>query len=385
MADLIQPGDTVAVADGTGSPSSLLRELRSTARRVGGLSLFLGWQFDFPVELPCCGVDDVITYMGGYALRPHVESKEVRYLPERLGHLPKVISQQVRPDVVLLSARYRGTDLVLGSEVSWIRGALQHARQILVQVNDQLPDATDGLPLPDDGRCVVVGTTDSGPVDVPTSTPGPDDRRIAEHLLQLIPRGAAIQYPPGRLGAAFLNALQVPVRVDSGLLTDGVVDLAERGLLIDPPIATYLVGTKRLYRWAHGRAVIHPVEHTHDPRRLLAYEAFIAVNTALEVDLDGQVNVQRLGGRALAGIGGQPDYATAAARSSEGASIIALPRRRRGRSTLVRRLSAPASLSRVDVQIIVTELGIADLRGLDDDERRHAIRGLWGDAAPTPF
>ena len=119
------------------------------------------------------------------------------------------------------------------------------------------------------------------------------------------------------------------------------------------------------------------MEHTHDGARLAGLP-FVAVNTALEVDAGGQINVEAVGGTAVGGIGGHPDFAQAAARSVEGLSVIALPSRRRGAPTLVERLSAPVSTLRGDVDVVVTELGVADLRGRGDAERAGVLAEAFG-------
>lgn len=173
-----------------------------------------------------------------------------------------------------------------------------------------------------------------------------------------------------------------PVHVDSGLLGDGVVDLDEAGLLASDPVATYLVGTRRLYAWADarghaGRPVLHGVEHTHDPVRLATEPPLVAVNTAVEIDLDGQVNVEGTARAVVGGIGGHPDYAAAATRSRRGLSVVALASTHRGTPTLVERLSRPVTTASHDVDVVVTEHGVADLRGLDREERRAALRAVW--------
>jgi acyl-CoA hydrolase len=116
---------------------------------------------------------------------------------------------------------------------------------------------------------------------------------------------------------------------------------------------------------------------THDPGRLNASGAFFAVNSALEIDELGNVNAQGFGADLTGGIGGMPDFAAAASRSPHGLSVIALPSERNGRSTLVEQLSAPVSVPRSLVEVVVTEHGIADLRGLADAERADALRALW--------
>ena len=156
-----------------------------------------------------------------------------------------------------------------------------------------------------------------------------------------------------------------------------MVDLDERGLVVGHPVTAYLAGGPRLYRWAHGRPLLHPIEYTHDLGRLSADPLF-AVNTAIEVDLDGQVNVEGTAASVLGGIGGHPDYAAAAARSVGGLSIVAVPTVHHGKPTLVARLSRPVSTPAHDVDVVVTERGLADLRGLSRPERQRALGDLWG-------
>jgi acyl-CoA hydrolase len=194
-------------------------------------------------------------------------------------------------------------------------------------------------------------------------------------LAPLVAESARLQVGPGPVATALLAELKVPVRIDTGMLPEAVADLARRGLLRGDPVATYLAGGPRLYDWADGRGILHPVEYTHDLGRLSG-EPLFAVNTAVGIDLDGQVNVEGTARAVLGGIGGHPDYAAAAARSVGGLSIIALPSRHRGRPTLVPSLSRPVSTPAHDVDMVVTERGAADLRGLSRPERRAALRDL---------
>jgi acyl-CoA hydrolase len=147
-------------------------------------------------------------------------------------------------------------------------------------------------------------------------------------------------------------------------------------LLVGLPLGAYVVGTNALYQWCHGRPIATRIERSHDLSYLSDLPLF-AINTALEIDLSGQVNVEGFGKTVVAGVGGHPDFAVAGSRACEGLSIVALPTRRGRHRTLVHTLSVPTSTSRSDIDVVVTELGIADLRGLDDDERRQAMITLW--------
>jgi acyl-CoA hydrolase len=231
-----------------------------------------------------------------------------------------------------------------------------------------------------DGVDITVALRSSAPpIEVPSRAPDAMDVAVAAQIVPLLSDGASVQYGPGPLAEAMLAALEGPVRIDSGIITDAVVALDERGLLRGTPTATYLSGTSTLYDWADGRQILSPIEHTHDTSRLVEANV-VAVNTALQIDLRGQVALEAPEGRA-AGIGGHADYAYAASRSRLGLSVIALPTARAGRSTLVERLELPVSTARSVVDVVVTELGRADLRGLSDRERSAAIRAVYSESA----
>jgi acyl-CoA hydrolase len=200
---------------------------------------------------------------------------------------------------------------------------------------------------------------------------------LADSVLRLVPDGARLQYGPGQLGTALLDRLSVPVHLDTGLLTDAVVDLDRRGLLAATPSATYLMGSEVLYDWADGKPILRGIDYTHDLSRLSRGVPLIAVNTAIELDPYGQVNVEGIGEKVIGGIGGHPDYCAAGAMSRGGLSIIAVPSSTNGRSPLVERLSRPASTPAHDVDVIVTESGHADLRGADWPQRMRMITELF--------
>jgi acyl-CoA hydrolase len=176
-----------------------------------------------------------------------------------------------------------------------------------------------------------------------------------------------------------LNRTTVSLQIDTGLLTDAVVDLDRRGLLAATPSATYLMGSNVLYDWADGKPILRGIEHTHDLSRLAHGEPFVAVNTAIELDSHGQVNVEGVGDKVVGGIGGHPDYCAAGAMSRGGLSIIAVPSMTNGRSPFVKQLTRPASTPAHDVDLIVTESGHADLRGADWSKRTHMITKLFSE------
>ncbi len=375
LTELIRSGMTIAWADGVGTPLTVAEELSNAVRQQSDVTLLLGWMPIAPDGLDLTAFARVVTLMGGYSLRRPIDEGQVQQLPVRMGAVPALLGRAMRPDLVVLAARRDDSGFSLTTEVSWLRSALLTGAQIAVVENPKAPRADRGRRL--SNQLNVVGTAGTAVPHYAWKTPTDIDRDIAERVLAHVSTGDRVQYAPGPLGAAVLSQLKVAVHIDSGILTDDVVELDQRGLLLGIPLGTYLAGTTVLYDWADGRPVLDGVECTHHPGRLAEGPPLIAINTALQVDLDGQVNVEGANHSALAGIGGQPDYAAAAATSVRGLSIIAVPTKRSGRSTLVERLDFPASTPSHDIDVLVTEHGSVDLRGLDRAHRRREIQALW--------
>jgi Acetyl-CoA hydrolase/transferase C-terminal domain len=377
LDELVHPGMRIALADGTGSPRALLPQLAGVAARLGDLRLLLGWMPYAEPELDARPFADARTLMSGWGLRTRIAAGEIASVPARMSAAAALLAGPLRPDLLLACLVRDDDGLRFGAEVSWMRGAVAAGVPVAAVVSRTAPHADAGPPLPEDA-VTVLGEVDDAPRDVAFPPPGEVERAIAANVAALIPSGARVQVGPGRLGAAVLGALQVPVRVDSGLLLEPVVDLDERGLLIDA-VGTYLVGTRRLYDWADGRGVLRPLEFTHDPNRLASADPapLIAVNTAVEIDMAGQVNVEGTADAVVGGVGGHPDYAEGATRSRDGLSVVAVASSHRGTSTLVERLSRPVTTASHDVEVVVTERGSVDLRGMDRAERSAALRSLW--------
>jgi acyl-CoA hydrolase len=381
LASHLRPGMSVALADGAGAPRRLAAALPEAARRVGGgIRLFTGWWLTKPLEHDSQAFGDVVTFMGGYGLAEGVAAGTVRYAPCRLSLVPRLVRSVFRPELLLASARPDGEGLSFCTEVSWMMAAVDAGAKVVAEVNEGLPLASRDATIP---AAQIAATLDAAarPAALPRGTTPDELRTIGERVAALIPKGASVQFGPGGVGHAMVEALQYPVKVDSGLLTDAVVDLDRRGLLERVEAATYAVGTDELYSWLDGRRVLVRAETSHDFGRL-AKAPLVAVNTALEVDMTGAVNIESVGGRPIAGVGGHPDYALAAALSPSGLSVIAVQATRHGRSTLVRSLSGPVSTARIDVDVVVTERGVADLRGLDDRGRERALIDAWGGEGP---
>jgi acyl-CoA hydrolase len=379
LRDLIRPGSRVALGDGYGAPRSVSAELSKVAGEVGGVRLLLGWVPTADADLDFTAFADVRAFMGGWGLRRAIDDGLVHYVPIRLGLIPTLLHGPLRPDVLVTSVVRVDGGFAWGSEVSWMRAAVDAGAVVAGVVQSAHPHADAGPALPVD-QVVIIGESDAPPISAAEPRDSPLHAVLAAQVAPLIPEGARLQIGPGPLGEAVLAGLTVPVEIDSGMLPAGVAGLDARGLLLGTASATYLSGGPDFFAWADGRPLLHPIEYTHDAGRLSNGTPLIAVNMAVEIDEQGQINVEGDKTSNLGGIGGHPDYAAAGARSVGGLSIIAVPSQHRGQSTLVPELSRPVSTPAHDVEIVVTEHGVADLRGLDRAERRAAMTRLWNQA-----
>ena len=380
----LRPGATVALGDGVGAlrclddGGSVGAALSAAASEVGSVRLVLGW-----LPAPIDGLDadafaEVVALMPGWGVRDVLRSPKARFLPTRLGAIPALLADVLRPDVLLTRLVRRDGLLQFGTEVSWQRELIDSGTRTLAVVDTSMV-AADAGPALDPSSVEVIGSVGTGPLRVPQRDPEPIHDALADAVLRLLPEDARIQYGPGQLGTALLRRAQAPLHIDTGLLTDAVVDLDRRGLLAGTPSATYLLGSDSLYEWVDGRRILRGLDYTHDLTRLSRGAPLVAVNTAIEIDQYGQINVEGLRDKVIGGIGGHPDYCAAARASRRGLSIIAVPRQVNGRSPLVEQLSRPASTPAYDVDLIVTESGHVDLRAADWSQRRTLIAELFAE------
>ena len=367
-------GPVIAYADGVDSA----RVSPATITELQGLEdpeVFIGWTPEARGWLASEAVRGR-TIMAGYSLAPAVAAGRIRYLPVRLSAVPHLVTE-LRPDVAVVSGIRRGADLAFRGTVGWGPAAAQAARSVVVEVDEDAEDL--GAPLIPGQIDAVVPRAAGSPPPLPRA-PDDIDHAIGTWVASVLPDDATIQLGPGGIAEAIVARLDQPVGIWSGLVTDSMAQLAERGLLRGSITAGYVWGGQAILDLARaGRLTLVPIEDTHDLTVVSELDRFVACNTALQVGLDGSVNVERVGGRVVAGIGGHADYCAAAARSVGGMSLIALrSTTRHGESTIVGRVDV-VSTPRCDVQVVVTEHGVADLRGLADAERAKRIIGV---AAP---
>jgi acyl-CoA hydrolase len=259
------------------------------------------------------------------------------------------------------------------------------ARLVIAEVNDQVP-FTYGETI--HAREIDVGIEVSrAPVQVPAGKVTETDEAIARHCANYIGDGSVIQTGVGAVPDAILRLLhdRKDLGVHSGMLGDGLVDLFEAGVITNArkeidrgvTINGALIGTKRLYDFADRNPAIRmtPTSYTHDAAVLGQLSRLVTINSALEVDLTGQVNAEQSGAAYMGGTGGQVDFVRAGARSPGGAALMVLGSTAKGGtiSKIVPTLAGPVTTARTEVDVIVTEFGAAELKGQTLAERTRRL------------
>lgn len=277
-----------------------------------------------------------------------------------------------------------------GLGIECLREAIAGARLVIAQINPSLP-WTAGDTLIDGGLIDILVPATHPVLELPAPRIGPVEERIARHVASLVPDRATLELGIGRIPEAVTAALgkKRGLGIHSGAIGDGVADLMASGIIdnrhkeIDAGVTVtlMLMGTRRLYDFADRNAQIEirSPRYTHDALVLGHFRRFVAINSALEIDLTGQLNAETLGGRSVGLTGGQMDFVRAANRAPEGRSIIALPStsRDKAHSRIVARLAdGVVTTPRAEADCIVTEHGVAELKGRTLAERAQALIGV---------
>jgi RimJ/RimL family protein N-acetyltransferase len=262
------------------------------------------------------------------------------------------------------------------------------ARLVIAEVNPRMP-RTRGDTRLDLRRCAAIVPVDTPLLQRPPPEPDAVSRAIGEIVADLVPDGATLQVGIGRTPSAILAALRGhrDLGVHTEMLSDGVMDLVRAGavtgrrksLLPEKLVASFLMGSEALYTWADQAEQLHmaPSDWVNDPQVIAQNDRMVSINTAVAVDLTGQVAADTLDGGFYSGIGGQVDFVRGAARSKGGRSLIVFPSLARdgtvSRIQPVLPEGAAVVTSRGDVRYIVTEYGVADLWGKSVRERALAL------------
>lgn len=388
LAQFLKPGDSVVMGQACGEPTTLVEALLEQAGAIGGIKVFIATSFSglFQPER-CEGI--ALSSMGAIgALRTMARANRLDVVPVHVGQLgPLIEAGVIACDVAMLQLAPANADgeHSCGLIADHVRAAAIKARCVIAEINAAVP-FTFGETIPAAMIDVAV-PLDRAPVEVAPAAITETDRAIAAHAAPFITDGCVIQTGVGAIPDAILRQLtdRRDLGVHSGMLGDGLVDLIEAGVVtnarkaIDTGVSVNgaLIGTARLYRWADRNPALRmcPGTYTHADAVLARIAGLVSINSALEVDLTGQVNAEQSGSSYLGGTGGQVDFVRAGARSPGGCSLIVLPStaRKGTLSRITAALSGPVTSARSEVDVIVTEFGAARLKGVGLAERARRL------------
>ena len=323
--------------------------------------------------------------------RQAVNEGRADYVPMFLSDVPRLFESGALPlDAVFVNATPPDAHgfCSLGTSVEAMHAAIRHARTVIVQLNRAMP-RTLGESFIHVADIDLAVEVDQPPYERPVGEIGEVERRIGAFVADLVPDGATLQLGIGAIPAA--TALFLRDKRDLGIhtemFTDSVVDLVEAGAITGARkernrgklVTAFLMGSRRLYDFVDDNPMVEmrSVDFTNDTHVIRSFSRMMAINSALEVDLTGQVVADSLGQRLYSGVGGQMDFIRGAALAPEGRAIIALPSIAAGKglSRIVATLAEGAGVvtTRAHVRTIVTEYGIAELFGKSLRERAQAL------------
>ncbi len=385
LSGLVRPGELVYVPGASGAPLDFVSGLLACGEHRKNLRLLTSYVPGInTLDMQSMDASAIVTGLFMQAgLQAAHRSGQYRCLLLSYAGFVRHVLDTVDTDlaVVQLAPPDMQGNCSLGPAVEFMPSILKKTRRVLGMINHQTPRIPGAVSIPYaslDYVCEV-----NTPLPTYNSDSNPVTEAIARHIAPLVPDGSALQIGLGKVPMALSRLLcdRRMLRLHSGMLSDGLLDLARAGAL-DPDFAhttCALVGSADLYRDIAGFDQLRVLgcEITHNPRVMLELDNFVSVNSGLEVDLFGQCNLEHANGHAISGAGGAPDFARAARLSAGGRSIVALnATHHAGKgSRIVPCLDSNAvtTISRIDVDHVVTEYGAANLAGASVHERAQAI------------
>lgn len=385
FAAWVRPGDRVLWGQAAAEPLPLVAALLEQRHRIGGrFQVFLG--------IPAAGGKlatehadciDFVGYCGSGTNRALAAAGKLDILPCHYSQFPDLLTTgSLASDVLLLQVappdeqgRYS-----LGLAHEYLVPIIDSARTVIAEVNRQAPWTHGERFLTDEDFDAVVHTDRTLPA-IEHPAPGYVERAIAARVSDLIEDGATLQVGLGAIPEAILDRLgdRHDLGVHSGAIGDAIVRLAASGALTNArktrdrgiTVTGLALGGRSTHEFVHRNPAVQfrSTRYTHDAGVLASIDRFVALNSAVEVDLTGQINAEQAAGRYVGAVGGAMDFLRGAARSRGGLPIVALPSTAGPHSRIVSRLGGPVSTSRADAGLIVTEHGVADLRGQPLSER----------------
>jgi acyl-CoA hydrolase len=384
-ATLVRPGDLVVWGQSCAEPVALAASLMESRASIGGFRVFVGISNSPNVDPKHTDHVSFFSYCGtGNNQRL---GDRLNILPIHYGKLADTLGHEAPVVLLGLAGGYDADHFSYGAAADYVGDLVNRARLVIAEVSDRAPRTGTGADLRRDQIDFVVRSR-SVPPEPAAARVGDTEQAVAAQVARLIDDGATLQIGLGAIPAAVLRALSGhrDLGLHSGLISDEVAELAEAGVITNArktvdrglSVGGLLVGGPRLMRWADRNTALalRPTTYTHDHSVLASIDLLVAVNSAIEVDLSGQVNAEIAAGRYLGAVGGAGAFLRGALESRGGLPIIALPATAGANSRIVAQLSGPVSTARADVGLVITEHGVADLRGLSIRARREKMLGI---------
>jgi len=389
----IRSGEVVYLGGNAATPRALATALAERAADLSGLRvahvLLLG---DDPFGAATVrGHVTHLSWFVGPGDRNAILDGHAEYVPCHLSEIPRLMREgrpQIDTALLMTAPPDRNGLLSLGVEVLASLAAAECARRVIVQVNERMPRVLGNSFLHVEDVDAIVEAQHELP-ELPSEPPSAVEEQIAQHVVGLVPEGATLQLGIGGIPNAVVSQLgdRHDLGIHSEMISDGVMHAFEAGVVSGRHktrhrgkiVNTFALGSREFYTWLHENNAVeaHPCDHTNDPFQASRNARLVAINSAISVDLTGQVNADSIGYRIYSGVGGQVDFIRAASLSKGGRPIIALPSTARAGSVsrIVPRLAEGAGVvtSRADVHTIVTEHGVAELYGRSITERVEAL------------
>ncbi|TXI53682.1 MAG: acetyl-CoA hydrolase/transferase family protein [Mycobacterium sp.] len=379
-------GDGVWWGQAAAEPRPLVDALITQNARIGPIRTFTGlsWNDQLAVTMP--DRVSMVSYGGLGELRELSRTGRLEVVPCHYSALPRMFAEHHLPcdvGLVQVSPPDRDGRCSLGVGVDYVADAVPHTPVLIAEINAQMPATIGSEPIPLDRFTATISTDRPLPED-PSRDPDDVDRRIADHIAELVDDGDTVQLGVGSLGSAVLDSLagHTDLGFHTGMITDGLMRLVDAGVAtgrrkeLDAGLIVVgtALGSAELYKRVPELPVrFLPTSYTHSPQILSQLASLVSVNFAVEVDLSGQVGAEVSGGVYVGAVGGQVDFTRAAALTGK-RSVIAVRSTFRGRSTIKPRLDGGiVTTARADVDVVVTEHGAAHLRGCSIGERARRL------------
>lgn len=389
LAEWVRPGDRVFVAHSTGEPQTLLEALVTQRGDYAGARPFMHASFSGIVRPEHA---DSLRLKGLSAIgtqRALAKAGVLDIVPAHLSDFNRMIEEGLFvPDVVLLqvappdeAGRY-SLGLVNDVQVA----AARRARVVIAECNDQVPQTCSDPWLTAADIDVLVPTS-RALIEMPPGRIGETEQAVARAAAQYLEDGAVVQFGAGAIPDAIAASMAGfrDIGVHSGVVPDAFMALVEAGAVtnarkrIDRGVSVTgsIWGTRALYDFVHRNpaVAVRPLAYTHAATSFAQLDGFLSFNTALEIDLSGQANVEVAGGAYLGAVGGAVDFVRGARLAPRGRSIVALPATAGGGriSKITMSLAGPVTIARSDIDTVVTEFGAAELRGQPLSERARRL------------